>query len=102
MAWLRIYIGQYSKVSYIKKKDRHVLTRLSDSQIRSKRARFNEAMEQCLTGVKTTFEGSNVIISHDAKGPGMVFNHHTVDANLYDISNLFITASVIQAIYNEI
>lgn len=104
MLWIgcAYVFGQYSRVSYIRKADRHALTRLTDAEIRSKRAKFNECIEQCYTGRKSSFDGTDIKICIDINGEGVIFNHATVDENIHSVSNLMTTTRVIKAIYNEI
>lgn len=104
MLWIGcVYnFGQYSSTTSRKKKDRHPTIKLNDKMIAAKKIAFNNALELCLTGHKNTFEKSSLVITQDVSGKGRVFNTDTVDYNFYDVSNLAITADVINAIYNEI
>lgn len=94
--------GQFSTTSSIGKKKRHETIKVDNKTLAKKRTYFNNAMEMCLTGHKTTFEKSDLIITPDPSKDGTVFNTDIVDYNFHEVSSLYITANVIKAIYNEI
>lgn len=104
MLWIGcVYnFGQFSTTSAIGKKKKHKTIKIDNKTITKKRPYFNNALELCLTGHKNTFEKSDLVICSDPSKEGSVFNMETVDYNIHEISNLYVTAEVIKAIYNEI